>query len=59
MPVILSRCEEVKSLDDIVAVQGSLSGWQAIVEFCGDLDVLRWNVVDDIEKQLEVHSHGG
>ncbi len=59
VPVILAKCEEVKSLDDIVAVPGSLSGWETIMEFCGDLEVLRWNVLDDIEKQIKVYIHGG
>jgi hypothetical protein len=57
VPVILSRCEEVKLMDDIVAVPGSLGGWQTVLEFCDEFEVLQWNVQGDIEKQLRIDSH--
>jgi hypothetical protein len=59
VPLILSRCEEVRSMDDIVAVPGSLGGWQTVVAFCKEFTVLQWNVLDDIEKQIKVYIHGG
>ena len=57
VPVILAKCEEVKSMDDIVAVPGSLSGWQTVLAFCDEFETLRWNVQGDIEKQLGIDSH--
>jgi hypothetical protein len=52
VPVILAKCEEVKSPDDIVTVSGSVSGWETVANFCGESEVLRWNVQGDIEKQI-------
>jgi hypothetical protein len=54
VPVILAKCEEVRSPDDIVAVPGSLGGWQTVLAFCKEFTVLQWNVLDDIEKQLGI-----
>jgi hypothetical protein len=59
VPLIVSYCDAVKSPDDIVAVPGSLSGWQTVVAFCDAVPTLQWNVLDDIEKQIKVYSHGG
>ena len=59
VPLIEAYCDEVKSPDDLVAIPASLSGWGVVVAFCGTTESLRWNVVGDIEKQLEVYSHGG
>ena len=59
VPVILARCEEVKSMDDIVAVPGSLSGWETVLAFCDEFETLQWNVFDDIKGQIKVYSHGG
>ena len=52
VPVILAKCEEVKSMDDIVAVPGSLGGWETVLAFCDEFETLQWNVQGDIEKQL-------
>ena len=57
VPLILSRCEEVRSMDDIVAVPGSLGGWQTVLAFCDEFETLQWNVQGDIEKQLGIDSH--
>lgn len=59
VPVILAKCEQAKSMDDIVMVSGSVSGWETVANFCGESEVLRWNVQGDIEKQLGIDSHGG
>jgi hypothetical protein len=59
VPVILAKCEEVRSMDDIVAVPGSLGGWQTVLAFCDEFETLQWNVFDDIKKQLRIDSHGG
>lgn len=59
VPLIVSYCDAVKSPDDIVAVPASLGGWRVVVKFCADVPTLAWNVLDDIEKQLGIDSHGG
>lgn len=58
-PLIEAYCDEVKSPDDLVAIPASPSGWAVVVSLCWTTEALRWNVLDDIEKQLGTDSHGG
>lgn len=59
VPLIEAACDLAESPDDLVSIPASLSGWGVVAAFCGTTEMLRWNVVDDIEKQIKVYSHGG
>jgi hypothetical protein len=49
---ISKQCEQVRSLDDIVRVTASVSGLLVVASVCNQRVALRWNVHDDLVRQI-------
>jgi hypothetical protein len=49
---IADECDKVRSLDDIVRVTASVSGLLVVAEVCNQRVALRWNVYDDLVRQI-------
>lgn len=49
---IAEQCAKVRSLDDIVRVTASVAGLLVVAEVCNQRVALRWNVHDDLVRQI-------
>jgi hypothetical protein len=56
---IADECDKVRSLDDIVRVTASVSGLLVVASVCNQRVALRWNVYDDLVRQIGADQHGG
>lgn len=57
--VIAMECGKVQCLDDIVRVTASVAGLLVVARVCKQRVALRWNVYDDLMRQIGVDQHGG
>lgn len=57
--VIATECGKVQCLDDIVRVTASVAGLLVVASVCDQRVALRWNVYDDLKRQIGAGQHGG